>query len=77
LPEPFELLKLLKWIVQQFDLLVAVLAYSTPYYQPQPIKATDVRTAPKKKNKTAKRVAIITASLALVACIGIGLLILL
>ena len=46
--------------------------YSTPYYQPQPIKATDVRTAPKKKNKTAKRVAIITASLALVACIGIG-----
>lgn len=42
--------------------------YSTPYYQPQPAKAT----APKKKNKTAKRVAIITASLALVACIGIG-----
>lgn len=46
--------------------------YSTPYYQQQPTEVTDVTPAPKKKSKTAKRVAIITASLALVACIGIG-----
>lgn len=47
-------------------------AYSTPYYQPQQTEVTNATPAPKKKSKTAKRVAIITASLALVACIGIG-----
>lgn len=46
--------------------------YNTPYYQPQLTEATDVKPVAKKKSKTAKRVAIITASLALVACIGIG-----
>lgn len=46
--------------------------YSTPYYQaPQPEQG-NVPPTPKKKGKTAKRVAVITASLALVACIGIG-----
>lgn len=47
-------------------------AYNTPYYQAQQAEVSDEQPASKKKGKTAKRVAIITASLALVACIGIG-----
>lgn len=46
--------------------------YNTPYYQPQQDQAENNAPVPKKKGKTAKRVAIIMASLALVACIGIG-----
>lgn len=46
--------------------------YSTTYYQSQQDQAENKNPPPKKKGKTAKRVAIITASLALVACIGIG-----